>query len=455
MTVLDKLSRQLRALPRSVRPYDLIEAMASYHTPGVGIALIENGAITQTRYAGVRELGHSAPVTETTQFQSGSISKSVAAACALRLVSFGMLDLDENVNDRLRSWRIPPNGSWQPRVTLRQLLSHTAGLTVHGFPGYPADVMVPIPPEVLDGKGNSHAVRVTTLPGLQFSYSGGGYVVTQQLLSDVTGRDFPSLAAELVLEPAEMSRSTFAQPQSESPEGEFASGHRWGPVPVTGRWHTYPEMAAAGLWSTPEDLARFFLALRGSWVGEPAALLPRELAIEMFRPHASNRPYGLGVGLAEPGAPARIGHDGADEGFNNVATLYLESGQGAVVMTNSDGGAGLIHDFILPALADACDWLGSRPSHETEATRPSLDLAGRYASRGNFAVEFRIVARGNELELIIDGQLPIRLLPQPNGMWQSDHLHLDVTFKVDGDDGPMMRLHQDAMYTADIEAWRV
>ncbi|HEU0072736.1 MAG TPA: serine hydrolase domain-containing protein [Dehalococcoidia bacterium] len=455
MTALDGLSRQLRDLPRSERPYDLIEAMAAFHTPGVGIALIENGAISQTRYEGVRELGHSAPVTETTQFQSGSISKSVAAACVLRLVALGMLDLDESVNDRLRSWHVPPNSTWQPRVTLRQLLSHTAGLTVHGFLGYPAGMIVPNPPEVLDGKGNSPAVRVTTLPGLQFSYSGGGYIVAQQLLCDVTGRDFPSLAAELVLEPAGMSRSTFVQPQPESIEGAFASGHLWGPVPVTGRWHTYPEMAAAGLWSTPEDLARFFLALRGSWVGEPGALLPRELAIDMFRPHASNRPYGLGVQLAESGAPASIGHGGADEGFNNTATLYLESGQGAVIMTNSDGGAGLIHSFLLPALADACEWPRSRPGDETEATRPSLDLAGRYATRGDFAVEFRIETRGNELELTIDGQPPVRLLPKPNGIWQSDHLHLDVTFKVDDDDGPMMRLHQDAMYTVDIEAWRV
>jgi len=453
MTVLDGLSYGLPSLPRSERPYGLSEAMAAYHTPGVGIALIQDGATTETRYAGVREVGLFSPVVEQTRFQAGSISKSVAAVCALRLVSQGILDLDENVNERLQSWHVPPNGNWQPRTTLRQLLSHTAGLTVHGFPGYPPGERVPSAPEVLSGMGNTDPVRVTTLPGLQFSYSGGGYVAVQQLLSDVTGRDFPSLAMDLVIEPTGMNSSTFAQPLPLHMIDEAASGHRSGPVPVHGRWHTYPEMAAAGLWSTPTDLARFFIALRNSWLGEAGGLLPLELASEMFRPHAPNRSYGLGLQLSDHGALGSIGHGGDDAGFNSLARLYLDSGKGVVVMTNSDLGVGLIYGFVLPALAEACDW-PDLPRDQTSAIGSPIDLAGRYVTRGDTMVEILIEAQGSDLELHIVGQPPVRLLPKPDGKWKSDHLHLDVTFNLDSN-GQVMRLHQDALYTTDIEARKV
>src|SRR5215211_2914983 len=177
MGILDELRRKLWIVPRSEPAHDLQAAMDAYHVPGVAIALLQDGGIVETRYAGVRETGRQNPVNERTRFQAGSISKPVAAACALRLVAEGVLDLDEDVNKRLRTWRVPANGDWQPCVTLRQLLSHTGGLTVHGFIGYPAGEPVPSIPVVLDGKGNSDPVRVTTLPGLQFSYSGGGYVI--------------------------------------------------------------------------------------------------------------------------------------------------------------------------------------------------------------------------------------------------------------------------------------
>jgi CubicO group peptidase (beta-lactamase class C family) len=451
MSVLDGLSGQLRGRLRSEPPCDLDEAMAAYQTPGVGIAVIEGGRISETRYAGVREVGRPDHVTEQTRFQAGSISKSVAAACALRLVADGLLDLDQDVNDKLRTWRIPANGVWQPRVTLRQLLSHTAGLTVHGFFGYPAGVPVPSVPDVLDGKGNSEPVRVTSLPGLQFSYSGGGYTVMQLLLTDVTGMDFPSLAADLVLDPLGMTYSTYAQPLPADLAREAATGHRHGPVPVTGRWHTYPEMAAAGLWSTASDLARFFVALRASWLGEPGALLPRHLAEQMCRPYAMNQHYGLGARLATEGEPASIGHGGDDEGFQNIARLYLSSGQGAVVMTNSDSGYGVFAQLVLPALADACDWPKAEAQHRPLTGQGPEELAGRYASESDQAHGFLIEARGDELELSMSGQQPLRLRASSNGSWRSDHLQLDIRFSNDGDKRTLV-LHQDAWYTTDIEA---
>jgi len=427
----DVLERLDLGLPGSRGRVPLAEAMAAAHTPGVSIALIDGGAITETVAAGVAEAGGARAVTERTLFQAGSISKSVAAACALRLVADGVLDLDADVNDRLTTWRIPAADGWQPRVTLRQLLSHTAGTTVGGFVGYPQGTPVPTVPQLLDGHGNSLPVVVSGLPGLRFRYSGGGYTVLQQLLADVTGTDFPALAAELVLGPAGMSESTFAQPLPPERAGSAATGHHPGPVPVPGRWHTYPEMAAAGLWSTATDLARFLLAIKTSLSGTPGALLPRHIAEQMATAQTDQAPYGLGLALARPGEPATIGHSGDDQGFEAHAVLYPGTGQGIVLMTNGFYGSDLIQQIVLPAVARAYRWPGPVPAPAS----PAPAAPGRYA-------DFEISPAGDDLLLTAAGQQPLRLHPRGAGRWAAGSLALEVWF-----DNTTLVIEQDGTQT--------
>lgn len=418
-------------------------AMRWCHTPGASVALIDGGELRETWTAGVRTAGGADPVTPETRFQAGSISKAVAAAVALRLVADGVLDLDADVNGVLRSWRIPANDGWQARITPRHLLSHTSGLTVHGFPGYPAGSPVPDLPAILDGRGNTPPVRVTSLPGVQFSYSGGGYVVLQQLLADVTGTDFATLADDLVLRPLGMADSSYVQRPYGSAVGDTASGHRAGPVPVAGHWHAYPEMAAAGLWTTPTDLARFFLALRDSLSGRPGALLPRDLAGRMASPHAANRPYGLGLQLSRPGAPFSIGHGGTDEGFRCRAVLFPDAGRGMVAMTNSDGGDALIDEFLAPALARRYGW----PEADPPSAPPAGDLTGRYRAGG---LAFRIDRAGGDLTLTVDGQPAVPLRAGPDGGWRAVPLNVELRRPAPG----RLVVHQPAEYTVDIEATR-
>ena len=240
----------------------LAARMAELKVPGVSIAVIYNGAIEWAKGYGAAEAGTQTPVTPRTLFQAASVSKPVAALAALRLVEQGRLVLDEDVNAKLKSWKVPENEFTKAeKVTLRRLLSHTAGLTVHGFGGYPADVPVPSLAQVLDGEkpANSAAIRVDIVPGTVWRYSGGGYTVMQQLLIDVTGRAFPDILAELVLKPVGMTDSTYEQPLPEARRGGAAAGHTSDGKLLPGRCHTYPEMAAAGLWTTPTDLARFLL----------------------------------------------------------------------------------------------------------------------------------------------------------------------------------------------------
>jgi CubicO group peptidase (beta-lactamase class C family) len=412
MMISDLLTGFDLEMPRTEPLGGLSDLMTAAHVPAISVALVTEGRIVDTLAAGELRYGAGDAPTPRTAFQAASISKAIAAFCALRLVVDGRLDLDADVNAALNGWRIPANGDWQPVVTLRQLLSHTAGTTTHGFMGYPAGRVVPSVREVLDGKGNSDPVRVTALPGTRYRYSGGGYTVVQQLLSDVTGRPYAELAQELVLDAIGMADSSF----DEGHRTGFASGHEAGPSPLAGGAHRYPELAAAGLWSTPTDLARFLLAVEASRRGEPGALLPVEVAEAMTTP-AADAPYGLGLVLGPDGQ--WFGHDGGNQGFQCIARLYGRSGSGVAVMTNGSFGGLVIHQFLLPKLAAALGW----PDAPAAPPAPAPAVPGRY---GDFVIE----DRDGDVVLIVPGQPEISLTQTVRG-WSATAVNLDVRFEGD------------------------
>jgi CubicO group peptidase (beta-lactamase class C family) len=434
-------------------PQHLAQLLERFRVPGVSIAVIADGALAWAHAWGVAAAGRPGRVTERTLFQAGSISKPVAAMCALRLVAEGHLDLDADVNQLLVSWKVPANRGWQPRVTVRQLLSHTAGLTVHGFPGYRADRPVPSLVQVLNGQGNTAPVRVATLPGLQFSYSGGCYCALQQLLIDVTGLAFPQLARELVIDPLGMSDSSYQQPLPEHRWSQAAHGHRVGGAPVAGGWHVYPEMAAAGLWTTASDLARFAAALQQARVGAPGAILPLALAGELLRPQAPNVRMGLGLRLEGEGSSLRFGHGGDDQGFVAQLLASAAPGPGVVVMVNSDHGEVLLRPLV-EAVARAEGWweVLLRPRQAD----PGADLdryCGRYELPDGRLL--RIERKADGLVLVPPGQDAILLFPAGEDHWSARSVNATVTFADDRGLAPArLVLHQQAMYVEDVEALR-
>ena len=219
-------------------------------------------------------------VTANTLFQAGSISKPVSALGAPRLVQEGKLTLDEDVNTKLITWKVPENElTKDKKVTLRGLLSHTAGLTVHGFPGYATDEPCPTVVQVLDGAKPANALHSSGHISRQpVAYSGGGYTIMQQLVIDVTGKPFPHFMHEAVLKPLGMNESTFEQPLPEDRAKLTATGHTMDRKPVKGRWHIYPEMAAAGLWTTPSDLVRFAIGVEEAVRGRSGKTLSPAMA---------------------------------------------------------------------------------------------------------------------------------------------------------------------------------
>ena len=377
-----------------LRAMKLADRMTHYHVPGVSIAVIHEGAIEWTRGFGSMSVNGS-PVTPDTLFQAGSISKPVAAMAALRLVQEGKLDLDADVNLYLKAWTLPSNElTEKKKVTIRGLLSHTAGLTIHGFPGYAAGQPVPAVVQVLDGKepANTKPVRVDILPGSQYRYSGGGYTVLQQLLADVTGKPFPRFMEEKILQPLQMAHSTYEQPLPANRANQAATPYGGKGEPVPGGPHTYPEMAAAGLWSTSADLARFAIALQNALAGK-SSLLSEATAREMVTPLLGG--YGLGLGVQGSGPTLRFSHGGSDEGYESFFLAYAGTGNGAVVMTNGQQGSPLAME-IVRAIAREYGWPDLQPRERTIAT---IDPAIYDTYAGTYEI-----APGNTFELSRAGE---------------------------------------------------
>ncbi len=323
----------------------VLDRMAHYKIPGLSIALVDGGKIEWARGYGVARAGGGKPVTAETRFQAASISKPVSALGALRLVDAGKLELDGRLDRQLKAWKVPENEFTQQKSpTLRLVLSHSAGFTVHGFAGYESGARLPRLVDILDGRppANSPPIRVEFVPGGKMQYSGGGYTVLQQLIVDVTGKPFPAVLHEQVLGPLEMKHSAFEQPPSPGFEAVAAEAHVDG-KPLPGRWHVYPELAAAGLWTTPSDLARFVIALQRAKAGGRDPILSPRMIAEMLRHQPGG--WGLGPGLAGSGRSAQFNHSGSNAGFECLMIGLVNTGQGAVLMANANGSFDLLNEL--------------------------------------------------------------------------------------------------------------
>ena len=326
----------------------LAERMEYYNVPGVSIAVINDYQVEWAKGYGVLEAGGSERVTPETLFQTGSLGKPVVAVAALHFVESGLLELDGDVNRSLVSWQVPESSfTAEEEVTLRRLLSHSAGTTVDGFRGYAQGEKIPNLQQILDGEppANSAPIRVKAVPGTEQSYSGGGYMIVQQLLEDVSGEPFAEILQDTVLEPWGMTASTFESPLPDDLWSIAAAGHRADGSTIPGGWHTYPEMGAgASMWGNPSDLAQFAIRVMLSYAGQPDGVLSQDMAIEMLTPQIEGR--GLGPVLDDDGGDLfYFLHPGANDGYQNYLIAYPERGQGVVIMTNGDNGEALYNEI--------------------------------------------------------------------------------------------------------------
>ena len=367
-------------LVKGAPSWTILERLKLHKIPAVSIAVINDYKVEWARAYGVKDVETSEPVSTETLFQAGSISKPVAAMVALKKVEQGKIALDENINNKLTSWKLPDNEfTANKKVTLANLLSHTGGLTVHGFPGYAVGEKIPTLPEVLDGASpaNTAPVRVNMEPGTKHRYSGGGTTIAQLAIMDIEKKPYPQIAQETVLGPLNMTSSTYSQPLPELTRKKAASGHRNNGKTVEGKIHIYPEMAAAGLWTTPTDLAKFAIEVQLSLSGKSNKVLSKETTAKMVTPFIDL--VGLGFFIEKHGAATYFGHGGADEGFRAQLLVNRDKGYGAAVMVNSDN-AQIIGE-IFRSIAREYQWDGYLPPPtEVVSVDPSKldDYVGRF-----------------------------------------------------------------------------
>jgi CubicO group peptidase (beta-lactamase class C family) len=361
--------------------------MAQLHVPAASVAVVKDMEIVWTEAWGVLELGQPAQATPSTLFQSASISKAVAAVGALCLVRDGQLSLDDDIESVLHSWHLPRE-SYTEQVTLRRLLSHSAGTGTPGFEGYAADAPLPTLPQMLDGEppANSPAVRLYTSPGTQFSYSGGGYLIVQAMMEEVTGAPFAQVMRERVFAPLGMDNSHYA-PLDPALHARAASGHV-NRAPIPGKGPIHIESAPGGLWTTPSDLAMLTIEIMRAYQGATGPVLTPTIVQTMFTSEFWD--FGLGVRVLGEGDALHINHGGATRGWHGQFIAYPARGESITVLTNGANGY-VLWPEIERGIAQSLGW----PGWETEVCTPlalSPDEIAAYTGmyKGNdFNVEVR------------------------------------------------------------------
>ena len=428
------VAARIRAVENSLMPYvpvdglagwNLLARMKHHRVPGLSIAVIHNYRVEWAKGYGLADTTARTPVTPQTLFSAGSISKMATAGAALRLVQQGKLTLDAPINTYLKSWQLAENDfSRQRPVSLRLLLSHNGGTSQSAYFGFvPGPRPLPSVVDILSGQpqAETRPVVVNKVPGTGFQYSGGGYLVAQLALMDVTGQDFATLTDQGLFRPLGMRSTTFAQPLPAPLQARAAwaySENSW----FKGMPYVYPQQAPAGLYSTPTDLARFLIEVQQAYRGR-GKVLAQSVVRDMLTPQVevSSGTYreqmGLGPFLLQRAdktddASRYFEHTGVNAGFLAYALASVVGGNGVVIMMNNNNGADELGKEVRRAVANAYGWPDFLPPPIRPVPVAAADLdayAGRYRRGADEVVRFR--REGSHLVEDINAGSPILCYP--------------------------------------------
>jgi CubicO group peptidase (beta-lactamase class C family) len=390
---------------------DLPQVLLTDDVAGLSVAFTVSSGIRADAFGEASADGTS--LTPDSMFQAGSVSKAVTAYAAHRLAAEGRLDLDADVNDVLTSWMLPRVRQWQPAVSVRGLLAHVAGVSSGWGDGSPRGEPVPGLLEVLTGTAATPPVVLESLPGLAWSYSGGGYLIVAQVVCDITRLAFDEAMAELVLGPAGMAASTFRQPLPASLEHAAARGHRGGKQ-VPGGWHNQPDIGAVGLWTTPSDLVRFARAIR------------TDQSVQMLQGHPAEPRMGSGVFLtASEGGVRWWSHSGLVTGYASL--LASTDSFSVAIMSNDSQAEHLVTEVFRhvaakygPGPVELTNLFGESITQWIQMTADQDSAVGTYALPwgANVQVTAPMGQQAPELHLTLPGQQPVRLLPVAPHRWR-------------------------------------
>ena len=343
---------------RGMDGFTIEELMEKFRVPGVSVAVIKDFQVHWAKGWGYADAEAKTPVVAETMFQAASMSKPVAALGSLKAVERGLFTLDQDVNTILKTWKVPGNPFVAGRpVTPRGLMSHTSGTgDGFGYPGYEPGTKLPTMVELMEGKPPSITgpVRLVRPPFDAAQYSGGAVTIQQLALSDAAGKEFAPLMQEWVLGPIGMTNSTYQQPLPADREKQAARAHNGAGKGGPARWHVYPEMAAAGLWTTATDLAKFLIEVQLALQGKSAKVVGQKTVQEMVTP-VGVAPFAVGFQIGKSGEGWYFEHGGANFGFRSDMVAHRVKGYGVVILTNSDSG-GILTREIRERVARAYGW---------------------------------------------------------------------------------------------------
>jgi CubicO group peptidase (beta-lactamase class C family) len=348
LVVVALVTAAAQSSPGPIDAGEMAALMKQFSVPGVGVAVIAGSKIEWARGYGVADVETGAPVTAETMFQAASISKTVAAMASMKAVQDKRFGLDQDVNTILKSWKLPGGEFTKDRaVTPRGLMSHTSGTgDGFGFPGYAPKAPLPTTQQILDGQAPSNVrqVRLERAPMTGFKYSGGAVTIQELALSDAVGRPFVDIARDWILKPIGMTNSTYEQPLPASREKQAARAHNRQGARMGDPWHVYPEHAAAGLWTTPTDLAKFLIEVQTTLAGQSNRVLTRSNMLEMVTPVGVG-PFAVGFQVEKQGEGWYFLHGGSNWGFQCYMMAHRIKGYGLVIMTNGDNGGPLMQEL--------------------------------------------------------------------------------------------------------------
>ncbi|MFD3450213.1 serine hydrolase domain-containing protein [Microbacteriaceae bacterium 4G12] len=334
-----------------IKNINIQERMEHYHVPGLSIACIEDGQVSRAEGFGVLEVGTSKKVSNESVFSACSISKFLTSMLAMSLTEKGILHLDEDVNNRLSSWKVPENEFTQnKKVTLRNLLSHQSGITdpQGSFPELNPNQGFPTVVDVLEGRTPycNVPIEVKYEPGSDFQYSDTGFCIIQQVIEDSCAKPFAQVMNEHIFQPLKMENSTLEPFIQEESRQISSCGHNKHGELVEGAYPIYPYPAAAGLWTTPSDLALLVIEFLNSLKGESKIGISVSTAKEMIRPQGCRDWAGLGIFLDGLEQEIEMSSLGWGVGFQCMMVAYPYLQTGAIIMTNADLGVHQLKGLI-------------------------------------------------------------------------------------------------------------
>lgn len=409
------------------------ERMAHYKVNGVSIAVIHNYHLQWAKGYGLADVRLKTPVTNNTLFQAGSISKSINALGILKLTQKGDIDLNTDINKYLTSWQFPYDSLSKGRsITMTNLLSHTAGLNVPGFIGYQKNEPIPSTIQIVKGiaPANSPAVRCVFAPGTRHEYSGGGTTISQLMVEDITHLKYEQYMQSAVLMPLGMLNSTFADPDENKMKTSLATGYYENGKQVEGRFHLYPEKAAAGLWTTPTDLAKFIIAVQKAYQGKSGSVLNQHLAALMLTPYLDQR-AALGTFVDNLDGEKYFEHDGLTHGFYSQYFGSLKDGNGVVIMTNS------VNTTLIPEIVNSVAKVyGFKGLYRSKTEKAiSIDDITLQSYTGDYSLTpemtLSILKDHKQLYVKLTGQEKIALFPKTANRFFTKVVDAEIEFVKD------------------------